>query len=235
MWLVFGREWNGVADVRQSYWRTPDEVEVMDPSDEAGTDAIDTDEADVVEAAPADAVTDEVTREEAEQAWVPVAHEILTRVAGTYQALIDHSELAAEVQATSGVHTRKQVRSWIGPVLTAVARGNHERQEPPLTSLVVHKSDGTTGVGFDEVVRLAGDEALEDPMAREKLAAQARLECYQWAGAQTPAGGGRPLLSPRFEQVHARLRKERRAAEQPTICGTCFMAIPPTGVCDNCG
>ena len=50
-----------------------------------------------------------------------------------------------------------------------------------------------------------------------------------------PETGGRATLSPRLEQSRARLRKQRREAEQPTICPTCFMAIPPTGVCDNCG
>ncbi len=187
----------------------------------------------------ADQVADEgdveVTMEEAELAWVPAAQTILARVAGTYHGLIDHSELANEIQELSGIHTRRQVRSWIGSVLTEVARGNHARQEPPLTALVVHKSDGTTGVGFDEVMRLRAGEVLEDPTAREKHAAKARMECYDWAGAHVPTGGGRPLVSPRFEQVQARLRKERRAAEQPSICPSCFMAIPPTGVCDNCG
>ena len=41
---------------------------------------------------------------------------ILTRVAGTYQGLIEYAELAAEVQEASGIHTRRQVRSWLGPV-----------------------------------------------------------------------------------------------------------------------
>ncbi len=176
-----------------------------------------------------------MTREEAELAWAPVAHAILARVARNYQSLIEHAELATEIMATSGIHTRRQVRSWIGPVLTQVAKDNHERNEPPLTSLVIHKTDGTVGVGFDEALRLAGDEVTDDVTAREKLAAKARLECYRWAGANVPADGGRPALSPRFEQIQARLRKERRAAEQPNICTSCFMAIPPTGVCDNCG
>jgi hypothetical protein len=221
-----------VADVRQSYWRTTD-AEADAGLQQAVDEAVDT---------PPDAVADldegadqDLTQEQAEEYWVPEAHRILTRVATTYQALIEYGELAAEVQESTGVFTRRQVRSWIGPVLAQVAHRNHENDEPPLTSLVVHKSDGSVGAGYDEVLRLSGDAEISDPVQREKHAARARLECYGWAGAKLPAGGGRPALSPRWEQIQGRLRKERRAAEQPNICPTCFMAIPPTGVCDNCG
>jgi hypothetical protein len=213
-----------VADVRQSYWRTTDEV---DTDVDASAEETDT-EAEAVEPEP-------VTQELAEEAWTPEVHRILTRVAGTYQGLIEYAELGAEVQESSGVRSSRPVRSWIGPVLCRVAQENHARNEPPLTALVVHKGDGIVGVGYDEALTLAGVAPIEDPVAREKHAAQARLECYRWAGATMPASGGRAAVSPRFEQVQARLRKERRAAEQPTICTSCYMAIPPTGVCDNCG
>jgi hypothetical protein len=212
-----------VADVRLTYWRTTDTAAEETSGPESG---------DVITEAPE---TEDLTREQAEEAWVPEAHRILTRVAGTYQGLIEYAELAAEIQESSGIHTRRQVRSWVGPVLEQVARLNHENGEPPLTSLVVQKGDGTVGVGYDEAMRLTDGPDFADPLAREKHAAKARLACYQWADAKVPADGGRPALSPRFEQIHARLRKERRAAEQPTICPNCYMAIPPTGVCDNCG
>ena len=215
-----------MADVRLTYWRTTDtaaEAPTGAPADEEG--AVLTEAPEIVD----------VTREEAEDAWTPEAHRILTRVAGTYQGLIEYAELAAEVQESSGIHTRRQVRSWLGPVLERVARLNHDNGEPPLTSLVVQKTDGTVGVGYDEAMRLTDGADFADPLAREKHAAKARLACYEWADAKMPADGGRPALSPRFDQLHARLRKERRAAEQPTICPTCYMAIPPTGVCDNCG
>ena len=212
-----------MADVRLTYWRT---------TDTAAEDTIDPESGDVLTEAPE---VEDLTREQAEEAWVPEAHRILTRVAGTYQGLIEYAELAAEIQESSGIHTRRQVRSWVGPVLEQVARLNHENGEPALTSLVVQKGDGTVGVGYDEAMRLTDGPDFADPLAREKHAAKARLACYQWADAKVPADGGRPALSPRFDQIHTRLRKERRAAEQPTICPNCFMAIPPTGVCDNCG
>jgi hypothetical protein len=210
--LGAGREWISVADVRQSYWRTTDdevETSIEDP-------------------------LEDLTRELAEEAWVPEARRILTRVAGTYHAVINYSDLAAEIQETSGVRSRLQVRTWIGPVLAQVAHDNHDRDEPALTALVVHKTDGTVGAGYDEVLTLTGVPAIDDPLAREKHAAAARLACYEWAGADLPTGGGKAALSPRYDQIQARLRKERRAAEQPAICATCFMAIPPTGLCDNC-
>jgi hypothetical protein len=217
-------EWMNVTDVRQSYWRTTDEVDV--DVDASAREA----EAGALEPEP-------LTQELAEEAWAPEVHRILTRVAGTYQGLIEYAELGAEVQEASGVHSSRPVRSWIGPVLCRVAQENHARNEPALTALVVHKGDGIVGVGYDEALTLAGIPPIEDPVAREKHAAQARLECYRWAGATMPANGGRAAVSPRFEQIQARLRKERRAAEQeqPNICTSCYMAIPPTGVCDNCG
>lgn len=212
-----------MADARQSYWRTTDaEIEADSGAELAAP--VDGDDA------------PEMTREQAEDAWTPAAHEILTRVAGTYQGLIQYNELAAEVQETTGVHTRKQVRSWIGPVLAKVAAANEANGEPPLASLVVNKSDGTVGVAYDEILRIIGADGINDPVLREKHAASARLECYRWAGASMPDDGGRAALSPRYEQIQARLRKERRAAEldDPSICPKCNMSIPPTGLCDNC-
>lgn len=231
----------GVTEVRTSYWRTTDDDgaegsavpdgSLMTGDDEATDGTTDADAAD-----PAEAVdVPEVTREEAEAAWAPEARRILTRVAATYQGLIEYAELAAEIQESSGIHTRRQVRSWIVPVLDQVAHLNHEHQEPALTALVVHKADGTVGTSYDLAMSLAGADPITDPIAREKHAAQARLDCYHWADANVPSGGGRPEVSPRFQQIQARQRKERREAEQPTICSTCFMQIPPTGVCDNCG
>ncbi|MBB6627138.1 hypothetical protein H5V45_07370 [Nocardioides sp. KIGAM211] len=232
-----------MTEVRTSYWRTTDDEDAASSaiSDGAPTDDSDGDDTvtpgtDAAAAPEADAEPEpEVTKEEAEAAWAPEARRILTRVAGAYQSLIEYAELAAEIQESSGIHTRRQVRSWIVPVLDEVARLNHEHGEPMMTSLVVHKADGTVGTSYDLALSLAGIDPIEDPLAREKHASQSRLDCYQWADANVPSGGGRPEMSPRFQQIQARQRKERRDAEQPNICPHCFMAIPPTGRCDNCG
>ena len=52
-----------------------------------------------------------VTREEAEKAWAVEAQQVLTRVAGTYRGTIESNELANELQQTTGIHTRSQVRT----------------------------------------------------------------------------------------------------------------------------
>lgn len=249
------RDGNRVVVASSTYWRTaePEEIESghdaavatdvdadLDPdldagaesdlgSDETGTETdVDVD----VETVPD---VEDVTREEAEQVWAEETQRILVRVAGTYQALIGHGELAAEVQETTGIRTRVQPRTWINRVLALVAAGNHDRNEPALSALVVHKTDGMVGPSYDEVLRLAGAPIIEDPAEREKHAAGARLECYRWAGAKLPDDGGRPALSPRLDALQTRQRKQRKQNEVPNICPTCFMAIPPTGVCDNCG
>jgi hypothetical protein len=95
--------------------------------------------------------------------------------------------------------------------------------DPPLTSMVVGSSD-------------------------DLGAARQRLECYQWAGS-APADGGVPAQLPGSapQRRPARSRastpraaapaKQRRVArsDQPiAVCPNCFMALPATGVCDNC-
>ena len=120
-------------------------------------------------------------------------------------------------------------------MLCRVAHDNHARSEPALTALVVHKADGIVGVRVRRGPHPRRRRTDRGPGRAREARPEARLECYRWAGATMPASGGRAAVSPRFEQIQARLRKERRAAEQPTICTSCYMAIPPTGVCDNCG
>lgn len=171
---------------------------------------------------------------EAEDAWAEEARQILTSVAGTYHQLIDHTDLATGVQEASGVHTSGSAHHWIGRVLSQVAAVNALKDEPPLTALVVHRVRGTVGEEYDEVLRHAGIPAITDPTRREKHAAGARMECYRWAGAAMPADGGHPALAPRFDQRISRERKRARDEAQPTVCASCFMALPATGVCDNC-
>src|SRR4051812_3530907 len=176
-----------------------------------------------------------VLQGEAEDAWAEEARQILTDVAGTYHRLIDRTDLAAEVQDASGVRTSKNPHYWLSRVLAQVAAVNAVKDEPPLTSLVVHRINGTVGDDYDEVLRLTGADAISDSNAREKHAAAARMECYRWAGATMPDGGGHPALSPRLDQRIVRERKRAREEAVPTVCPSCFMAVPATGVCDSCG
>ncbi|WP_296605493.1 hypothetical protein [Nocardioides sp.] len=177
---------------------------------------------------------DPVPPGEAEDAWAVAAREILTVAAGTYHALIDRTDLATQVQELSGIRSSKSPHYWLSRVLAQVASINALEGEPPLTALVVHRQTGAVGDDYDEVLRLSGAEPITDEVAREKHAAEARMECYRWAGAAMPASGGHAALSPRLDQRIVRERKRARESATPTVCPTCFMTIPPTGVCDNC-
>lgn len=178
---------------------------------------------------------DPVPPGEAEDAWADEARRILGTIAGTYHRLIDRTDLAAQVQQASGIHSSKNPHYWLGRVLAQVAAVNVLEHEPPLTALVVHRQTGAVGEDYDEVLRLTGAAPIADELAREKHAAAARMDCYRWAGAPMPASGGHPALSPRLDQRIVRDRKRARTEAEPTVCPHCFMAIPPTGICDNCG
>ncbi len=177
---------------------------------------------------------DPVQPGEAEDAWAEAARDILKGVAGSYHRLIDRTDLAAQVQDVSGIHSSKNPHYWLSRVLAQVAAVNVVDGEPPLTALVVHRQTGAVGDDYDEVLRLTGADPITDEVAREKHAAEARMECYRWAGATMPANGGHAALSPRLDQRIVRERKRARDEATPTVCPTCFMTIPPTGVCDNC-
>lgn len=208
---------------RMTYWRTTDDEAVVDGDIDGVVDG------------DIDGQPQPISSGEAEDAWAEHARHILAEVAGTYHRLIDHTDLAVGVQEASGIHTSTNAHYWIGRVLNQVAAVNAVKGEPALTSLVVHRVQGTVGDDYDEVLRLAGVPAITDPTEREKHAAAARMDCYRWAGATMPAGGGNPALSPKLAQRITRERKRAREEAPPTVCPTCFMAVPPTGVCDNCG
>lgn len=175
-----------------------------------------------------------VTPKVAQPYWVKHAYEILVETAGRYNAVITYSELAEEVQRRSSLWTRSQMRNWVGGLLVDLVKVNHARGEPALSSLVVHKDDGQVGAGYDEVLRVAGQAAIDDPLEREMHAASVRLECYRHWGADVPAGA-RPTLTSRTREVRARTPRrapveERRGA----VCPTCFMEMPVSGTCPNC-
>ena len=157
------------------------------------------------------------------ETWALVARDILIRTAGTYHAVVRETELAEELQTTTGIHTTRHHDRWLPKVLGPIAVVCERVDEPPLTSLVVGTSDD-----------------LE--------AARRRLECYQWAGS-APSDGGVPAqlpgTAPRRAASRPRARSVRAEAPAPkrrvaktdrpvTVCPTCFMALPATGVCDNC-
>ena len=50
-----------------------------------------------------------------------------------------------------------------------------------------------------------------------------------------PADGGRPQLTDRLAASRTRARKAANDARPADVCPSCNMALPATGVCDNCG
>ena len=176
-----------------------------------------------------------VTPKFAQPYWAKHAYEVLVETAGRYNAVITYSELAEEVQRRSSLRTKSQMRNWIGGLLADLVKVNHARNEPPLTSLVVHKDDGQVGVGYDEVLRVAGEQPIADALERETHAAAARLECYRHWGAEVPADA-KPTLSAKTRVVRASTPRAAAATEarRGAVCPTCFMEMPVSGPCPNC-
>jgi hypothetical protein len=175
-----------------------------------------------------------VTPKAAHQYWAKHAYEILTETAGRYDAVITYSELAEEVQRRSSLWTKSPMRGWIGTLLADLVRVSAAREEPALTSLVVHKDDGQVGPGYDAVMRLEGEPVVTDTLARETHAAAMRLECYRHWGADVPADAT-PKVSAKLRVVRA--STPRTAAVEPrrgAVCPTCFMEMPVSGPCPNC-
>lgn len=194
------------------------------------------------------------------EAWVKEAYDVLGGVAFDYHATIRSTDLAERLQEATGIRTSRPETAWLVKVLVPVAHLCHRHGEPPLTALVVEARTGWVGEQYDEVLRVDDRLPITDPLKRETHAAQARLECYRWAGS-APEGGGEPApvpalpgkRAPRAPRAAAapgapRARATRAAApaapaapariaasDRPvTICPRCFMAVPATGLCDNC-
>jgi hypothetical protein len=170
--------------------------------------------------------------DDARAAWALAARAALTDVARSYRAVITHKELAALVQERTRITASQLTQHWIGDVLSRVAVGCAARQEPNLSSLAVNAA-GSVGDGYLAAVEKATGTV---PADGDVHAADERLECYRFHNAvRLPEDGGTAALTPRLAASRARARKVAREAVPVNTCPTCFMAIPSTGVCDNCG
>jgi hypothetical protein len=168
---------------------------------------------------------------DAQAAWIPLAREALERTAREYHGVIRYGELAEEVQEKSGIRTRQVVRSWIGDILAGVSRDCQERSEPLLSALCVQQ-DGTIGAGFGAA--LVESRGGPEPADLDQAAAEERLECYRYFGAQLPADGGRAALTPEvFKRRNVAARKARAERVRPS-CPSCHIALPASGVCEYC-
>ena len=170
--------------------------------------------------------------DEARAIWALAARDALADVARSYRAVITYKELATLVQERTRIRTNQLTQHWIGDVLTRVAVECAARQEPNLSSLCVNAL-GSVGDGYLTAVEKATGEA---PADGDVHAADERLKCYRFHEAvRLPEDGGTAALTPRLAASRARARKVAREAVPVNTCPTCFMAIPSTGVCDNCG
>jgi len=127
-------------------------------------------------------------------------------------------------------------------VLGRLALDSAERDEPLLVALCVDE-DGRVGDGYAVAVLAASGERPDNPNAH---AAKEQLECYRFFDAVgLPADGGQ-VAAPKVVTARPATRRtatpRQPAAKRPTkpadlpqsICPNCFMAIPRSGVCDNC-
>lgn len=165
-------------------------------------------------------------------AWTAAAVPVLERVARTYHATISYKELGEEVQQVTGIRTRVLLMNWIGQVLGGVSRISHRRGQPMLSALCVH-SDGTVGEGYGQAILDNYGGPL--PGDLDMHAAEERLRCYQSFGASLPPGGGRPALTSQVAARRAWLARQSRADTPSSLCPSCNLALPVSGVCDNCG
>ncbi len=165
---------------------------------------------------------------DARRIWTREARAVLVDTARRYHAYVTYGELAEAVQARTGIRTRSQMRNWIGWVLGRVADDCERRNEPPLSALCV-RQDETVGEGYAYVVEIQGKPIPDD---LDQHAAEARLECYRFFGADLPPDGGRAALTPKV--AAARHRAKGRHSESVDVCPHCHTALPKSGICDYC-
>ena len=173
---------------------------------------------------------------EARSAWVPLARESLLQTAQTYNAYVTYRDLAEELQSKSGIRTKQLTHYWIGKVLGAVSHECHQLDEPLLSSLCVHQN-GSVGASYGSAL----DETYGGPRPDDLdvAAAEERLKCYGHFGAQVPADGGQPTLTPML----AATRKKRALATRAKaaievevergICPECHLRLPSSGRCGS--
>jgi hypothetical protein len=163
--------------------------------------------------------------------WAALARDALIDTAHAYNSVITYKELSELVQERSGVRTRQLMTHWVSDVLGRVARDCGSREEPILSALCVD-STGSVGAGYLAAVRDVQGELTGDP---DDHAASERLACYGHFGAVLPRGGGLPTLTPQVQRARDRKSALRMAASrEPTICPHCYIAVPASGICENC-
>lgn len=181
------------------------------------------------------------------EAWAEAAVPVLEEVATEPYGFVTVEDFAGRVQERTGFHTELDLVTWTNQVLEIVRRDTLPAL-PPLTSLVVEAGTGEVGAQYRNADHAPGSM---DGKSLMEVASQDRLRCYQAAGVLPE--GARPKVTPLFKLATftaaidgapvkaARGRRARAAkpvaavAPTPAVCPKCFMQLPVSGVCDNCG
>lgn len=187
-----------------------------------------TDDVEVDEDAPRDAA--EMGTDAARAEWALAAREVLLGTARRYHAVITTKDLAAQVQVRTGITTSQPVHYWIDDVLGRVASDCASRGEPNLASLAVN-AEGSVGSSYANAVGGTSDA----PADHDNHAARERLASYQLVDAVgLPSDGGVAALTSKLAASRTRSRKAKLEAREIPTCPTCYLALPASGVCDNC-
>lgn len=165
-----------------------------------------------------------VSPTEAIREWALHGHDILEEIAPRFGRTIAREDLAHEVQRRSGILTDRPEESWLGTVLGAIAERCRESGEPELTSLV---ADPPVQV---DATRLRCHQAYGAKIPNPD-GGRTRSRSTSSTGRRAASASSRSTTSPRSTTTRAKSSEPRRRP----VCPSCFMEIPSTGVCDNCG
>lgn len=100
--------------------------------------------------------------------------------------------------------------------------------KPPLSSLVVRAETGGVGDGYVNHQNPQGFATFAD---RQETAAVDRLTCYQTYCDHVPEDA-KPQMTALFV---AKTTRKVKPEASPVICPRCYIEVPPSGLCDNCG
>jgi hypothetical protein len=151
----------------------------------------------------------------------------LEDVASRYGDYITYGELAEYLFERTNVRTDQRLEYWIGHVLGMVLDYCATMGLPALPALVVQKKTGMVCLGFSAWLPQIGLPATQEPKVLEWVAAQERLKCYRYFGANVP-----PEARPTPTREYATLldRDERSASKRTPVteatCPECGTVLP---------
>lgn len=199
--------------------------------------------------------------EAAHATWALAARMRLEEAAGDYHGTVGAAELADDVQRRSRIRTRQPHRHWLNDVLYRTMVDNDERGEPFLAALCVDAT-GRVGSGYAGCVEhLRGVRVADadEQAASERLSCYRWFGAELPPGGGEPgplpqpfsvpevrvAGAARTtgraprrtrstVAGPASAAVPARAGRVAKTDVMPAVCPRCFLALPVSGLCDNC-